>query len=183
MLHRDVASVRRFFAWGKRLVNAATRQPGLFNERRETRAAAQADLLETLLATLDTATDFEPPRSDRTRLAQSRIVKIAEDYALTCVGDRLYLTDLCRAVGVSERSLEYAFKEIMGMSPTAYLTRVRLHRVRKALQASTRSSTTISAEALDQGFWHLGEFARAYRNCFSELPSQTLRRTAPGTRR
>lgn len=183
ILHRDPASVRLFFTWGKRLVDTATRRPELFNDRREARAAAQADLLETLLATLGAATDFQPPRSDRTRLAQSRVVKIAEDYALACVGDRLYLTDLCRAVGVSERSLEYAFKEIVGMTPMAYLTRVKLHRVRKALLTATRASTTVSAEALNQGFWHFGEFSRAYRDCFDELPSATLRRTAAGTRR
>jgi len=84
---------------------------------------------------------------------------------------------------VSERALEYAFKEVTGMTPTAYLTRVRLHRVRKALQAATRASTTVSAEALNQGFWHFGKFSRAYSACFGELPSETLRRRAPGTRR
>ena len=177
ILHRDAASVRRFFTCGKRLIDTASRHPELFNDRREARVAAQGELLETLLATLGAATDFQPPRSDRTRLAQSRIVKIAEDHALAYLGDRLHLTDLCRATGVSERSLEYAFKKIMGMTPTAYLTRVRLHRVRKALQAATRASTTVSAEALNQGFWHFGEFSRAYRDCFGELPSETLRRT------
>jgi transcriptional regulator GlxA family with amidase domain len=84
---------------------------------------------------------------------------------------------------VGERSLEYAFKAVMGMTPTAYLTRVGLHRVRKALQAAPRASTTITAEALNQGFWHLGEFSRAYRDCFGELPSATLRRTAADRRR
>jgi AraC-like DNA-binding protein len=181
--HRDAASVRRFFAWGKRLVDSAARQPGSFNDRRETRIAAQMELLETLLAALGAATDFQPPRSDRTRLAQSRIVKTAEDYVMASAGDRLYLTDICQATGVSERSLEYAFKKIMGMTPTAYLARVRLHRVRKALQAATRASTTVSAEALNQGFWHFGEFSRAYKGCFGELPSETLRRTAADTRR
>jgi AraC-like DNA-binding protein len=183
ILHRAPASVRRFFAWGKRLVDTAARQPGLFNDRKETRAAAQVELMETLLATLEAATDFQSPRRDLTRQAQSRIVTIAEDYALTYAGDRLYLTDLCRVTGVSERTLEYAFKEIMGLTPTAYLIRVRLHRVRKALQAATRGTTTVSAEAVNQGFWHFGEFSRAYRDCFGELPSETLRRTAADTRR
>jgi transcriptional regulator GlxA family with amidase domain len=183
ILHRDAAAVRRFYAWGKRLVDTAARQPGLFNDRTEARVAPQVDLLETLLATLGTATDFQPPRSDRTRLAQCRIVKIAEDFAMGYAGDRLHLTDLCAATGVSERSLEYAFKEVTGLTPTAYMTRVRLHRVRKALLAATPASTTVSAEALNMGFWHFGEFSRVYRDCFGELPSQTLRRTAADTRR
>jgi len=84
---------------------------------------------------------------------------------------------LCKAAGVSERGLEYAFKEVMGLTPVSYLIRIRLHHVRKALLAATHGSTTVSAEALNWGFWHFGEFSRAYRECFGELPSDTLRRT------
>jgi AraC-like DNA-binding protein len=182
LLHRHAASVRRFFEWGKRLVDTATRRPELFNERKEARTAAQVEMMESLLATLGAPTDYRPPHSDHTRLTHSRIVKIAEDYALSSAGDGIYLANLCKAAEVSERSLEYAFREIMGMTPIAYLTRVRLHRVRKALQAAPRSSTTVSAEALNMGFWHFGEFSRAYQACFGERPSETLRRT-PGDKR
>jgi transcriptional regulator GlxA family with amidase domain len=77
---------------------------------------------------------------------------------------------------VSERTLEYAFKEIMGLTPVTYLTRLRLHRVRQALLAATQGSTTVTTEALNWGFWHFGEFSRAYKECFGELPSETLRR-------
>jgi transcriptional regulator GlxA family with amidase domain len=181
-LQRDPASVRRFFTRGKRLVTAAERRPELFNDRREMRVTAQVELLEALLAALGATTDFKPPRQDGTRSAQSRLVKRAEDFALARMSERLYVTDLCTAAGVSERSLEYAFKDIMGMTPVAYLTRVRLHRVRQALLAAAPGSTTVSAEALNGGFWHFGEFSRAYRDCFGELPSATLRRGATGRR-
>jgi len=78
--------------------------------------------------------------------------------------------------------LEYAFKEVMGLAPITYLTRLRLHRVRQALLEATHGSTTVSAEALNWGFWHFGEFSRAYKECFGELPSDTLRRKpGPGT--
>jgi transcriptional regulator GlxA family with amidase domain len=63
----------------------------------------------------------------------------------------------------------------------AYLSRFRLHRVRKALLAATPGSTTVSAEALAWGFWHFGELSRAYRECFGELPSETLLRTPEPT--
>jgi transcriptional regulator GlxA family with amidase domain len=157
-------------------VDAAVLDPALFNESEAERSAAQVELLETLLATLDVADDFEPNRSDRTRQAQSLIVKIAEDHALSQTGATLYVTDLCKAAGVSERTLEYAFKEVMGLTPVAYLIRLRLHRVRQALLATTPGSTTVSAEALFWGFWHFGEFSRAYKDCFGELPSDTLLR-------
>ena len=175
-LQVDAVMARRLFDWGKRLVDVAARQPALFNDRKEERVAARVELLETLLATLGAASDFEPTRSDQTKQAQSLIVKIAEDYALAHTGDHLYVTDLCRAAAVSERTLEYAFKEVMELTPVTYLIRLRLHRVREALLAATHGSTTVSIEALNWGFWHFGEFSRAYKHCFGELPSDTLRR-------
>jgi len=176
MLQVNPERVHRLFDWGKRLVDTAVLDPALFNESDTERGAAQVELLETLLATLDVANEFELGRSDRTRQARSVIVKIAEDHALSQTGANLYVTDLCRVTGVSERTLEYAFKEITGLTPMAYLMRLRLHRVRQALLATTPESTTVSAEALNCGFWHFGEFSRAYKDSFGELPSDTLRR-------
>jgi len=173
-VHRD--SVRKLFEWGRRLVDAAARQPALFNEREIERNAAHVELVELLLVVLGGAHDFEPSHSDRTRQAQALIAKIAEEFALSQSNDHLYVSDLCRVAGVSERTLEYAFKEVMGLTPVTYLIRVRLHRVRQALLAATQGTTTVSTEALNWGFWHFGEFSRAYKDCFGELPSDTLRR-------
>ncbi|KAF0101778.1 MAG: AraC family transcriptional regulator [bacterium] len=173
-LQVDEARARVLYDWGKRLVDAAMLDPALFNEYATEREAAQAELIETLLAALEVAHDFEPGRGDRTRQAQSRIVRIAEDHALSLPGANIYVTDLCKAAGVSERSLEYAFKAVMGLTPVAYLTRLRLHRVRQALLAAAPGSTSVSTEALRWGFWHFGEFARAYKECFGEYPSDTL---------
>ena len=175
-LQVDAEKVRSLFDWGKRLVDTAERQPSLFDERRSERCAAEAELLETLLAALSGANDFEPDRGDQTRQAYSLIVKIVEDYTLARPGDRLSVTDLCRVAAVSERTLQYAFKEVMGLTPLTYLIRLRLNRVRQALMAATHGSTTVSAEALKWGFWHFGEFSRAYKACFGEAPSDTLRR-------
>jgi AraC-like DNA-binding protein len=174
-LQVEPGQVRRLFDWGKRLAQTGARAPALF-EMKEERLAAEADLLETLLATLRGASDLAPTRSDLTRQAKSHIVKAAEAYALANAESRLYVTDLCRAAAVSERTLAYAFKEVLGLSPMAFLTRLRLHRARKALLSATPRSTSVSAEALKWGFWHFGEFARAYKACFGEAPSETLRR-------
>jgi AraC-like DNA-binding protein len=167
--------VGQLFDWGKRLVDTAARQPALFNERPELRMAAQVELFETLIAALREAQDVDATRSERKRQAYSVMVKTVEDHALAHVGDHLHVTDLCNVVGASERTLENAFKGIMGITPVAYLIRLRLHRVRKALLAGSQGSTTVSTEALNWGFWHFGEFSRAYKECFGELPSDTLR--------
>lgn len=179
----DAAQVRRLFDWGKKLVDTAARQPTLFDEREDQRAAAQVDMVETLLATLAATGDLAPSRADRARQCQTVIVKAAEDYALSHADARVYVSDLCRAAAVSERVLEYAFKGVMGLTPTAYLARLRLHRVRRALLAATHGSTTVSAVALDWGFWHFGDFSRAYKGCFGELPSDTLRRRPSAAKR
>ena len=176
ILQANAASVRRLYDWGKRLVETAARQPALFNDFKEARAAARIEMVETLLSTLGATTDFEPARADKTLQSQTLIVKRAEDYALAHTADPVYVSDLCRAAAVSERALEYAFREVMGLTPVAHLIRLRLHRVRQALLKATHGSTTVSAVALDWGFWHFGEFSRAYKDCFGELPSDTLRR-------
>jgi AraC-like DNA-binding protein len=167
---------RSFFAWGKWLTSNAARWPARFDEGMPERVAARADLLEHLLATLSLAEGLELGRSERTRLAYESIVKKAEDFATSESDERIQVGDLCRVAGVSERTLGYAFKAILDMTPMAYLLRLRLHRVRGALLAPTRGSTTVTAEAFRFGFWHLGEFSSAYRECFGELPSVTLRR-------
>jgi AraC family ethanolamine operon transcriptional activator len=169
------AAAHGLYGFGRRLADMAARQPEVF-DLPQTQTAAQIELLETLLATLGSAGHVESAAEDLTRQAHSRIVQITEDYALTHNTERLYVTDLCEAAGVSERTLEYAFKNVMGMTPVAYLTRLRLHRVRQALRAATQRSTTVTAEALRWGFWHFGYFSRAYKGCFGELPSDTLRR-------
>ena len=89
-LQANGEKIRALFDWGKRLVDTAARQPELFNESREQRLAAQVELLETLLATPGETNGFEADRSDRTRQAHSRIVKAAEDHALSKPGDRLF---------------------------------------------------------------------------------------------
>jgi AraC-like DNA-binding protein len=177
-LQVDSERVDRLFEWGKLLVDAALREPALFDEGTKAAAAAGSELLEMLLATLRIAEGLESTRTDRTRQAQAAIVRSAEDYAMAQSSDRLYVTDLCRVAAVSERTLEYAFKEITGLTPVTYLTRLRLHRVRQALLAAGAGSTTVSTEAANWGFWHFGEFSRAYRECFGELPSETLRRSS-----
>lgn len=174
LLQPSPAAAHGLYRFGRRLADLAARQPEVFDVP-QTQLAAQVDLLETLLATLGSAEQIDSASQDLTRQTHSRIVRTAEDYALTHTAERLYVTDLCEAAGVSERTLQYAFKEVLGMPPVAYLTRLRLHRVRQALRAATYGSTTVTAEALRWGFWHFGEFSRAYKRCFGELPSDTLR--------
>lgn len=176
ILEADPEAVGQLFTWGRQLAEMAASQIELFNQQQDELAAVETDVIERLLATIGKASVFKSSRSDQTRQRRSQIVKVAEEYALSRNGADIYVTDLCRVTGVSERALEYAFKEVVGMTPMAFLTRLRLHRVRESLLEANPKSTTVASEALRWGFWHFGEFAHVYKSCFGELPSDTLLR-------
>jgi AraC-like DNA-binding protein len=177
LLQSSPSAARELYGLARRLVDQAARQPDVF-ELPQTQAVIQTQVLEALLAALESTVQAESVPQDRTRLARSRIVQAAEDYVMAHAADKLSIGDLCEAAGVSERTLQYAFKEMMGMRPIAYLNRLRLHQVRRSLRAASHASTTVTREALRWGFWHFGDFSRAYKDCFGELPSDTLRRPA-----
>jgi AraC-like DNA-binding protein len=90
----------------------------------------------------------------------------------------LYLTEICEAIGVPERSLRASCEEHLGMGPIRFLTLRRLHLVRRALLSAAPSTSTVTRIATDHGFWELGRFAMAYRGLFGESPSETLKRPA-----
>ncbi|WP_112324140.1 helix-turn-helix domain-containing protein [Oceanibium sediminis] len=100
--------------------------------------------------------------------------------ARACAEDRLETEDLptivelCATLGVSERTLQYAFRTHLNMSPLAYLRLLRLNRVRATLRRSSRAETTVTSAAMLHGFLHLGRFSRDYNRVFGELPSTTL---------
>jgi AraC-like DNA-binding protein len=88
----------------------------------------------------------------------------------------LLMADLCRTIGVPERSLRKLCQEQLGLSPQRFLALRRLHLARRALLRSDHISTTVTAIAMSHGVWELGRFAAAYRLLFGESPSATLRR-------
>jgi AraC-like DNA-binding protein len=90
----------------------------------------------------------------------------------------LYLTEICAAIAVSERTLRVACEEHLGMGPIRYLSLRRMHLVRRALLEADCSMATVTRLATDHGFWELGRFAVAYRKLFGESPSESLRRPA-----
>ena len=95
-------------------------------------------------------------------------------------GDRpITVPELCRATRLSRRTLEYAFREHLGLSPRAYLAALRLDGVRRELVPAD-APVRVSDVANRWGFWHLGQFAADYRKQFGELPSKTLRRRGAG---
>jgi AraC-like DNA-binding protein len=90
----------------------------------------------------------------------------------------IYLTEICAAIGVAERTLRAACEEHLGMGPVRYLSLRRMHLVRRALLRADPATITVTRLATDHGFWELGRFSVAYRALFGESPSKSLRRPA-----
>lgn len=89
--------------------------------------------------------------------------------------------ELCQALHVSRRTLQYAFEDEVGVNPIAYLRSVRLNGVRRTLREGG-GGLTVQRAAAHWGFWNLSAFAADYRRQFGERPSETLARALAGAR-
>ena len=120
-----------------------------------------------------------PGQSTRPRpSAAARNRAIAKGLAFIDEYDQqqLDVDTLLKVCHVSERTLQYAFRDFLGMSPAAYIKAQRLVRVRAALRSADPEESTVGEIAATLGFWHLGQFSVDYRRRFGETPSQTLSR-------
>ena len=84
--------------------------------------------------------------------------------------------ELAVAAGVSQRTLEYAFREKLGMTPAAYLRTYRLNAAHRELLAVDPAVSTVTSIALKWGFSHPGRFSLMHRKMFNETPSEALRK-------
>lgn len=101
-----------------------------------------------------------------------QIVTAARDLIVEQPDMPITVADLCRALGVSRRSLHYCFQDVLGFGPAVFLRNVRLDGARRAL----KNAQSVTEAATLWGFWHFGRFAHDYREMFGELPSETFRR-------
>ncbi len=85
------------------------------------------------------------------------------------------ILELCEATGASRRTLFYAFNELLGLSPNAYIKKFRLGEARRAI-IQNRQQRCVQRVARKLGFSHEGQFAIDYSSAFGESPSETRRR-------
>jgi AraC-like DNA-binding protein len=92
------------------------------------------------------------------------------------IGEPIYIPEICKAIGVAERTLRMCCQEHLGMAPKRYLLLRRMHLVRRALHQADPNATSVTAIGTRYGFWELGRFAVEYQALFGESPSATLHR-------
>jgi len=102
------------------------------------------------------------------------------------IRDRVYrritkkvtIHSLAQEFGVSEQTLQNAFKSLFGMTPNRFLRNLKLNHVRKALMQTDAEHDTVVHIANRWGFTHMGHFSRYYTDLFGENPSLTLQKAA-----
>jgi len=141
----------------------------------EVRRALEERLIHVMVRCLAQGAGVEARSGDRRRDA---IIARFEEFLAANPDRPLYLTEICAALGVAERTLRASCEEHLGMGPIRFLTLRRMHLVRRALLGADPSRATVTGVVTDHGFWELGRFSIAYRTLFGETPSATLRRPA-----
>lgn len=104
---------------------------------------------------------------------RDRLVRRVRAYLDASHDAAVTISDVCREVGVTRRTLQNATQEVLGVSPQHYLKAVRLNCLRRALKQRDPAHESIGDVAARWGFWHLSQLAQDYRRLFGELPSQT----------
>jgi AraC-like DNA-binding protein len=140
------------------------------------KAAIQARLTTWLRSLANEAqrTDGEGPALSRRRMAVERVRSYIHEH----LAENMTLAELCQHAHLQARSLEYGFRDLVGLSPFKYIKMLRLAEVRRRLQASNPADRSVSELALDCGFCHLSQFAADYKRVFLESPSATRRAAA-----
>lgn len=133
--------------------------------------AMHEELLDSLIQALQGGEESSSPATPRAR----QIGIVGQARALMdghAPETRLSIQQVCEQLGIARRTLQYAFQDILGMSPLHYQRAQRLNGARQAIKRHQR----IADAATAWGFWHFGRFSREYRQLFGELPSETLQR-------
>jgi AraC family ethanolamine operon transcriptional activator len=135
----------------------------------------QASILQD--AILDLLCQAKPAAASNEAAPQrQRIMRRVNDYlSESRLKTPLTISEICTAVHVSRRTLQYTFNECCGMSPKQYIRITRLNQVRRVL-LSQGNDRCIADIAFDFGFFHPGQFGQDYKRLFGETPLQTRNR-------
>lgn len=137
-------------------------------------AGALCEGLTASLASAFPAVEELGESSRHTWRRRARIVRRTRDYFDAHLSEPIRVTQLCREVGASVKSIERAFLEVCATNPKEFLTFMRMARARRLLLAARTGEKTVAEIATACGFFHLGRFSKSYATLYGELPSTTL---------
>lgn len=146
------------------------------NETQDWFRAASESIKSAIASCLAPITEREPLPPHKSR---DKAVHTTMDFIEEHIKEPLTIKDLCLAANVSERTLLYAFRERLDVTPKEYLQARKMGMINKALLSG--ESASVTDVATEWGFWHLSQFASDYKKQFGELPSDTLKKVSEKT--
>ncbi len=123
-----------------------------------------------------------PRRLTRPPAPRGLIIARALELIEAHQGEPLFVGDLCRAAGVSERTLRNIFYEFFGIGPMRLLKAIQLHNIRIALLRADPQHGKVTHIAAEYGVSDFSLFARNYKAIYGELPSVALQTPPSGER-
>lgn len=141
----------------------------LENER--TRENWSRMVAEKVVETLEDTGVLDLPRPVTGRPA-ARHVQRALEVMREKYAEIATMIEVADACGVTNRTLQQSFREVLGTTPRAALTEFRLDEARRLLTLP-KNIQSVTDIAFATGFGHPGRFAIAYRQRFGEAPSET----------
>ncbi len=129
------------------------------------------DYVITLLSALLERTKFSSDAPEINVQQRFWIVRRAIDFIEENLSESIGLSEIAKAVCQSPRVLQYAFREVMQLSPCQYQQMRRLSKVKNHLRFDP--GLPFKRIARMYGFSHYGRFSQQYNRTFEETPSET----------
>jgi len=136
---------------------------------------AQNRVVDSLLVMLGAA-NIEAS-AFKCRQRRHRIVAKAREYLFEHRDRAVSIPELCDHAHVSRRTLQYAFEDVLGMSPVVYLRRLRLNGIRRTLLENVADTRCIGGIAADWGIDNFSQFSSDFKKLFGKSPSAYVKMT------
>ncbi|NCR72177.1 MAG: helix-turn-helix domain-containing protein [Microcystis aeruginosa LG13-12] len=133
------------------------------------RQQLKEEIVKDFLLTLAVTKDIKPPKNT---IRRTYILKKAEEMMRKNLRSDLAIPTICQELEVSQRTLEYIFKDFYQMSPYNYFKLLRLNALNQSLNRNNQTKL-IYEIAEELGFFHRGYLASDYKKLFGYFPSET----------
>ncbi len=138
------------------------------------RKAMEQALFATLLDTLSSGSVQATAPSCS---ARQLVVARARAYMEAHIDEPITVADLCIELGVSRRTLQYSFQDVLDLNPVKFLRAIRLNAVRRALKAAPTAAAPSPTSPRAGASGTCRTFPPNTRRC-----SASYRRTRSGVR-
>jgi AraC-like DNA-binding protein len=123
------------------------------------------ELLESLFARLK-----QPPPQTIAGALSSQQLRLVREYVDAHLADKIVLEDLSGLVGLDRFRFLKLFKRTIGMTPHAWLLRMRLEKALVLINSNRNMPITEIAHAV--GFFDQSHFTRAFRDAYGVTPAR-----------